>query len=206
MAGEIQDKSLAESSCVSLLFSPRVLHLSTERSSSSRARYLRLPPAPAKQAASRMLFIKPRVSSGTTATRSYRSASPEHEPVSRQLSTGARPSALVDRPQSAEIPVRAESSRAPSPTSTRASFQGFGLGFAALAKRRPLFRAPSSSGAAGTGLRADDGDERGLRSTDGRSRSSWDGYGTTRARARAAFAAGVRPADEYQESRGDESD
>jgi hypothetical protein len=175
----------------------------------SRARYLRLPPAPAKQAANRMLLIKPRASTSTAAARSYRSASPEREPVSRQLSTGAgaRPAASVGRPQSTEIPARAESSRAPSPTSTRASFQGFGVGLTALAKRRPLFGVPSRSGATGTSAGdADDGDERNPRSADARSRSSWDGYGTTRARARAAFAAGARPSSVYQASRRDESD
>lgn len=153
-----------------------------------------------------MLLIKPRNSTSTSATRSYRSASPEREPVSRALSIGARPTGPGRAESSqAAAPARAESSRAPSPTSTRASFQGFGL--AVLAKRRPVFGAPSSSGVGGGRAGGGGGSEekKGTGSVDGRSRSSWDGYGATRARARAAFAA-ARPSSAYQESRCDESD
>ncbi|KIM30161.1 hypothetical protein M408DRAFT_294465 [Serendipita vermifera MAFF 305830] len=170
----------------------------------ARARYLRLPPAPAKQAANRMLLIKPRISTSTVPTRSYRSASPEREPpASRPVSFGSNPTGvkrpLHDRVGSGQSPPRAESSRAPSPTSTRASFQGFGL--AGLAKRRPVFGAPSSSGIGGGGTEA----RKSPASADARSRSSWDGYGATRARARAAFASG-RPSSVYQEPREDDND
>ena len=153
-----------------------------------------------------MLLIKPRTSVGSNPTRSYHSASPEREPPSRPLSIGSRPagkgSLIRDSADVDHVPARAELSRAPSPTSTRASFQGFGL--ANLAKRRPVFGAPSSSGAGASKDVAESRKSPG--SADGQSRSSWDGYGATRARARAAFAAGNRPKSLYQESRVDESD
>jgi hypothetical protein len=176
---------------------PPMKYLVTE-TTYRRARYLRLPSAPAKPAASRMLLIKPRNSTSISAVRSYRSVSPEREPISRPLSIGARPTG-PSRAESVQGParVRGESSRAPSPISTRASFQGLGL--AGLAKRRPIFGAPSVGGGGSE-------ERKGPSSVDVRSRSSWDGFGVTRARARAAFASGGRPSSMYQDSRGGDSD
>lgn len=133
----------------------------------ARARYLRLPPAPPKPSTSRLSIGIPK-----NPPRSYRSASPEREPVSRRVS--------------AVFPPRAESNRAPSPTSTKGSLTGLDL-----PKRRPLFGAPSSIGGSRSSL-----DER------VRSSLPWDGLGGTRSRARAAFSAGIsRPSGAYQGGR-----
>jgi hypothetical protein len=109
---------------------------------------------------------------------SYRSASPDGDPPRR--------------PVSASI-VAPEISRAPSPTSTRASFQGLG----GLARRRPTLTGPSSITASSRA------------SQDGKRDSgySWDGIGATRARARVAFSAGFgRPGSVYRESKDAGSD
>ncbi|KAG8824056.1 hypothetical protein FRC17_009185, partial [Serendipita sp. 399] len=132
----------------------------------ARARYLRLPPAPPKSAASRMMLVKPKVG-----TRSYRSASPDRETTITRVIPPA---------------PRAESSRAPSPTSTRTSFHALGI-----AKKRPVFGAPSSVAGSRSSL---DGREGGS--------SLWDGLGATRAQARATFASGLRrPSSIYQDRR-----
>ncbi|KAG8838213.1 hypothetical protein FRC18_005711 [Serendipita sp. 400] len=130
----------------------------------ARARYLRLPPAPPKSTASRLMLTKPK-----NGTRSYRSASPDRDATITRIIPPA---------------ARAESSRAPSPTSTKTSFHALGI-----AKKRPVFGSPSSVAGSRSSL---DGREGGS--------SLWDGLGTTRAQARATFSSGFRrPSSMYQD-------
>lgn len=81
----------------------------------------------------------------------------------------------MPRISSVIIPPRAESSRAPSPTSTRSSFHALGL----LARKRPIFnKGPSSVGATSrSSLEERDRERRD-------SVGSWEGHGITRNRAR----------------------
>lgn len=122
----------------------------------ARARYLRLPSAPPKTpSSSRAHGSRPRIGS-----ESARSVVSDRDITTRRVEPA--------------VPPKAESSRAPSPTSTKSSFHGLSF----PARRRIDAPGPSI---VRYGSRP---------SLDERRRESWDGYGITRARARAAFSAG----------------